>query len=123
MAGDLKAGTSGWRPPNVFRSLQPVEMSISEIQPDESVLIPMLGANSEVLAAGLRGRGLRAETLPPVDAEALRVGRRLTSGKECIPACMNLGALIRRLKRAGESAGGSRAHGGRGAATLARGDG
>jgi predicted nucleotide-binding protein (sugar kinase/HSP70/actin superfamily) len=74
-------------------------MSVLDIHPAERVLIPMLGPNSEVLAACLRGRGLLAETLPPVDAEALRMGRRLTSGKECIPACMNLGALIRRLQR------------------------
>ena len=78
-------------------------MTVADVQPRKRVLIPMLGANSEVLAACLRGRGLRAETLPPVDAEALRMGRRLTSGKECIPACMNLGALINRLKHSDDA--------------------
>ncbi len=99
VAGELKAGGGGRKTPNAFAPLQPAEMSLLDVQPDERVLIPMLGANSEVLAACLRGLGLRAETLPPVDAEALRTGRRLTSGKECIPACMNLGALMNRLKQ------------------------
>ncbi len=99
VAGERKAGGGERKIPNAFATLQPTEMGVMDIHPDERVLIPMLGPNSEVLAAGLRGLGLRAETLPPVEAEALRMGRRLTSGKECIPACMNLGALINRLKR------------------------
>ncbi|MEI2725058.1 MAG: BadF/BadG/BcrA/BcrD ATPase family protein [Verrucomicrobiota bacterium] len=99
VAGECKAGSGEHKAPNTLATLQPSEMNILDIQSDERVLIPMLGANSEVLAACLRGRGLNAETLPPVDAEALRIGRRLTSGKECIPACMNVGALINRLQR------------------------
>lgn len=98
VAGELKAADSGRKSANDFATLEPTAMSLLDVQPDERVLIPMLGANSEVLAAGLRGLGLRAETLPPVDSEALRTGRRLTSGKECIPACMNLGALMNRLQ-------------------------
>ena len=97
--GELKTANGERKSPNTFTALQPAEMSVLDVQPDECVLIPRLGANSEVLAACLRGRGLRAETLPPVDMEALRIGRRFTSGKECIPACMNLGALISRLQR------------------------
>jgi len=103
VAGERKAGGGERITPNAFALLQPTGMSVLDIQPDERVLIPMLGANSEVLAACLRGRGVRAETLPPVDVEALRMGRRLTSGKECIPACMNLGALIKRLKQSDDA--------------------
>jgi predicted CoA-substrate-specific enzyme activase len=97
VAGEDAAGGPR-KAPNALASLQRVGMSVSDFHPEETVLIPLLGVISEVLAACLRGLGLRAETLPPVDAEALRIGRRLTSGKECIPACMNLGALIQRLE-------------------------
>lgn len=103
VAGEAGAGGGADTPPNIFTALQHTATSLSDIHPDERVLIPMLGPTSEVLAACLRGRGVRAETLPPVDAEALRIGRRLTSGKECIPACMNLGALVRRMQRADPS--------------------
>ena len=64
-------------------------------------LIPLLGPTPEVLAAALRGLGLRAETLPPVGPEALRAGRRVTSGKECVPMAMTLGALLHRVRSAG----------------------
>jgi predicted CoA-substrate-specific enzyme activase len=103
VAGELKAGVGSTKSPGNFASLQHREMTVADIHPEETVLVPRLGPNSEVFAACLRGRGLRAEVLPPVDAEALRVGRRLTSGKECIPACMNLGALISRVQLSGDS--------------------
>ncbi|MCL5096997.1 MAG: CoA activase, partial [Candidatus Omnitrophica bacterium] len=32
------------------------------------------------------------------DLETLRIGRRHTSGKECLPACLTLGALIKRIQ-------------------------
>ena len=99
VAGELKAGVGPRTSPGDLASLRPLEMTAADIHPEETVLIPRLGPNSEVFAAGLRGCGLRAEMLPPLDAEALQLGRRLTSGKECIPACMNLGALIKRLQR------------------------
>ncbi len=98
VAGEAAAGNGAGKVPNSFATLQHTAMSVLDIDPEERVLLPMLGEVSEVLAACLRGRGLHAETLPPVDAEALRVGRRLTSGKECIPACMNLGALVHRIQ-------------------------
>ena len=98
VAGEDAAGDGARLAPNSLAAMQRVGMSVSDFHPQETVLIPVLGVISEVLAACLRGLGLRAETLPPVDAEALRIGRRLTSGKECIPACMNLGALIQRLE-------------------------
>jgi predicted CoA-substrate-specific enzyme activase len=102
VAGELKAGSRERKIPNAFATLQHTEMTVMDIRPDELVLIPLLGSLSQVLAASLRGLGLRVETLPPVDAEALRAGRRVTSGKECIPACMTLGALINRVKRSAD---------------------
>ena len=33
------------------------------------------------------------------DAESLRLGRRYTSGKECLPLCLTLGNLLKRLER------------------------
>ncbi len=98
VAGESDAPAGSGKPPNAFATLQQNEMSVLDILPNERVLLPVLGVLSDVFAACLRGRGLRAETLPPVDAEALRIGRRLTSGKECIPACMNLGALVQLIQ-------------------------
>ena len=58
-----------------------------------------MGGVAEVVAACFRGLGMRAECLPVPDAEALRLGRRHTSGKECLPMCLTLGSLLQRVER------------------------
>jgi predicted CoA-substrate-specific enzyme activase len=68
----------------------------------EHMLVPYLGPASEAVAAVFRGVGLSAESLPPPDNEALRLGRRYTSGKECLPMPLTLGSLLQRLDRAGK---------------------
>ena len=67
----------------------------------EKMLVPNLGPGSEVVAAAFRGLGFDAEALPSPDLESLRLGRRYTSGKECLPMPITLGALLQRLQRAG----------------------
>jgi predicted CoA-substrate-specific enzyme activase len=63
------------------------------------VLIPRMGQSAEILAGALRGLGLRAECLPMPDSAALELGRRHTSGKECVPMTLTLGSLLQRLER------------------------
>ena len=65
----------------------------------ETVLIPRLGSGADVLAACLRGVGIDAEALPTPDRESLRLGRRYTSGKECVPMTLTLGCILKRLAR------------------------
>ena len=57
-----------------------------------------MGEGAEALAACLRGAGVDAETLPMPDREALRIGRRHTSGKECSPMTITLGSLLQRVE-------------------------
>ena len=66
---------------------------------DDLVLIPRMGAGAAALAAALRGAGIRAECLPLPDREVVRLGRRYTSGKECVPMCITLGSLLQRLEK------------------------
>ncbi len=65
----------------------------------ETLLIPPMGPDAEVAAAGLRAVGWKAEALPPSTRETLRRGRRHTSGKECVPMTLTLGSLLERLDR------------------------
>ncbi len=75
--------------------------TIKDIQDaGEIVLLPEMSDASHVLKAALEGKGLRAEVLPEPGPEALRLGRRYTSGKECLPMTMTLGCLLERLERA-----------------------
>ena len=66
----------------------------------ERMLVPYIGPASDAVAAVFRGLGLAAEGLPAPDADALRRGRRYTSGKECLPMPLTLGSLLQRLERA-----------------------
>jgi predicted nucleotide-binding protein (sugar kinase/HSP70/actin superfamily) len=66
----------------------------------DTLLLPPMGDSCEALGACLRGAGLRAECLPPLDREVLRQGRRHTSGKECLPLTLTLGSLLQRLEQA-----------------------
>ncbi len=63
----------------------------------ERILVPSMGDGAEVLAAAFRSLGVAAEALPEPGSEALRLGRRHTSGKECLPMTLTLGSLLERL--------------------------
>jgi predicted CoA-substrate-specific enzyme activase len=62
-------------------------------------LVPRMGEGATVLAACLRGIGVKAEALPMPDRETMNMGRRHTSGKECIPLTLTLGALVQRVEK------------------------
>ncbi|RLB63300.1 MAG: CoA activase, partial [Deltaproteobacteria bacterium] len=64
----------------------------------EHVLIPRMGAGADVVAACLNGLGIPAESLPKPDRDALQLGRRYTSGKECAPMVITLGSLLQRIE-------------------------
>lgn len=64
----------------------------------EVLLIPRMGPNAEVMASMMRAEGLLAEALPMPDHDALRTGRRHTSGKECVPMTITTGSLLQRIE-------------------------
>jgi predicted nucleotide-binding protein (sugar kinase/HSP70/actin superfamily) len=66
------------------------------------MLVPRMGPEAEAVAAAARGLGARAEILPRPTRETLRLGRRHTSGKECLPMTVTLGSLLERIERPGE---------------------
>ena len=65
----------------------------------ETVLMPWMGASSQVGAACLRAAGYAAEALAMPDRHALQIGRRHTSGKECVPVSLTLGRLLEKLQQ------------------------
>ena len=86
--------------PHSFRRIELDQRQLSEvIKRKELLLIPPMGPDSDAMAACMRAIGVRAEVLPAADRETVRVGRRYTSGKECVPLCMSLGNVIQRLER------------------------
>jgi len=63
------------------------------------LLVPPMGPQAHALGAVLLGVGLDIEVLPEPTRQTLRIGRRHTSGKECLPAVVTLGGLLERLER------------------------
>ncbi len=83
-----------------FKQFESQYEMLSDIQKrDAIILIPRMGVGAEPVASCLRGIGARAESLPLPDREALELGRRHTSGKECIPMTVTLGSLLQRIER------------------------
>jgi predicted CoA-substrate-specific enzyme activase len=63
------------------------------------VLFPWMGEGSRIVSALLKVKlGTEVEYLPMADQETLEMGRKHTSGKECLPMIVTLSALLNYLK-------------------------
>jgi predicted CoA-substrate-specific enzyme activase len=97
---DLRAARGG--APNDAARLDVARRTLGDLTArGERVLVPPMGPEAEALVAGLRGLGVAAEVLPRPTRETLGLGRRQTSGKECLPLTVTLGSLLERLQTAG----------------------
>ncbi len=60
-----------------------------------TIFIPPMSDHAYALAAAMRACGCRAKVLPPTDEESAALGLKHTSGKECYPAILTTGDLIK----------------------------
>ena len=64
--------------------------------------IPQMSySGAAAFAAAFRSVGIDAEVCPDSDAHTLELGRRHTSGEECLPACVTLGNFLKIVERPG----------------------
>jgi predicted CoA-substrate-specific enzyme activase len=63
------------------------------------LFIPNFSEHAHIYAAVLRSAGLDAQVLPAPDAETLRMGEELSSGRECHPFSIILGDVPKSCKR------------------------
>lgn len=97
---DARTGTSIQNKVYDLKAIEDAKAPADRVKRDQSLLlIPRMGEGAEVAAACLRSEGFRAEVLPRPDREDVRVGRRYTSGKECVPMMLTTGSLLNRLER------------------------
>ncbi len=59
--------------------------------------VPNMCDHAYAFAAAFRGAGLDVEVLPPSDETSLELGRRYTTGKECLPAIVTAGDMLRKV--------------------------
>ncbi len=63
--------------------------------PRIDILIPSMGdLAAPMFAAGLRSQGFNAVALPEGNPEILKLGRSVSSGKECLPLLLCVGSLL-----------------------------
>jgi predicted CoA-substrate-specific enzyme activase len=94
------SGITAPKPPQDFRKVEQAKSSIQQIRDnDETLLFPRMGPGAELASACFRGLGYKSECLPMADADSLAMGRRETSGKECVPMTITTGSLLKRLSQ------------------------
>ena len=94
------SGSKDAKQPDDFAALEARNTNMPEVRRrGDRLLIPRMGPGAEALAACMRGLGIAVEPLPMPDQESVRLGRRYTSGKECVPMTITLGSLLQRLEQ------------------------
>ncbi|NPA48705.1 MAG: CoA activase [Thermodesulfobacteria bacterium] len=85
---------AGKKPPRRYRR---------KVKPEDgrTLYIPHMADHAYALAAAFRACGVNAVVLPESDEESLKLGRRYTSGKECYPAVLTTGDMLKMLKQPG----------------------
>lgn len=94
---DLKKKNTNLK--NDFKKHQLTKFDVNTIKRENRILlIPSMGPGANIIASSMRGVKIKAEALKIPTRETLHYGRRHTSGKECVPLTITLGAIIERLK-------------------------
>jgi predicted CoA-substrate-specific enzyme activase len=68
---------------------------------DRLVYLPYMCDHAYSLSASLRACGINADVLPESDEKSLEIGRRYTTGKECLPFTITTGDMIKKTKEKG----------------------
>ncbi len=66
-----------------------------------TLMVPKMCDHAYAFAAAFRGSGIDARIIEDSDEESLALGRRHTSGKECLPCIVTAGDMLRELQRPG----------------------
>ena len=86
---------------NDLHQIEQINTPIVEIKRRKAkLLIPRMGDDAQILAAGFKGAGANCVCLPVPTRETLLLGRRYTSGKECLPMLITLGSLLEYIQKA-----------------------
>ena len=61
------------------------------------IYVPCMCDHAYAFAAAFRNAGIACEVLPESDETSLELGRRFTTGKECLPAIITAGDMLKRV--------------------------
>ena len=66
-----------------------------------TIYLPYMDDHGVAIAAAMRANGIPAESLPISDEKSLELGRRHTSGKECLPSITTTGDILKKTMEPG----------------------
>lgn len=91
----------GFRPERVppAKPLYPASCPARCASDKPLLYIPYMGDVSLALRSAFRAAGQPAEVMSPGDAETLELGRRYTTGKECLPCIITAGDMLRTARQ------------------------
>jgi predicted CoA-substrate-specific enzyme activase len=69
----------------------------SEVKEGRTIYVPYMCDGARVLAGAMKQAGINAEVLPKPDEESISIGRQYTSGRECIPAIITAGDMVKKI--------------------------
>lgn len=69
----------------------------SELARKKTIYIPDMCDSANVLTSAMKQAGIDARVLPPPDEESIIIGRQFTSGRECFPAILTAGDMIKKI--------------------------
>ncbi len=69
----------------------------SEIKKERTIYLPNMCDAAKALASAMRYAGIDAKVLPPPDEESIIIGRQFTSGRECFPAILTAGDMVKKI--------------------------
>ena len=65
---------------------------------DRTIYVPYMCDTAVVLASAMRGAGIDAQVLPFPDEDSILIGRQYTTGRECFPAILTAGDMIKKIR-------------------------
>ena len=65
----------------------------------KTLWIPLMSEASYLAAAAVRNRGVNARVIPPTTADTVACGRTVTTGRECYPAIITAGNMLKILEK------------------------
>ncbi len=88
LEGAGTAGTEAYKPPEHRK----------EDVTGRTLWIPLMSEASYLAAAAVRNRGIDARVIPSTNSETVALGRTVTTGRECYPAIITAGNMLKILE-------------------------
>jgi predicted CoA-substrate-specific enzyme activase len=87
------------RPSPVIEEPPPFGLYLRRHTDHRKIYVPNMAWQAYAVVAAMRSVGMNAEAMREPDEESLLLGRKYTTGKECYPALVTVGDMIRQSRR------------------------